>query len=448
MLMVLRSGWQATLGVFAVILLFALSGCGQSDIEAPQRPPTPVDVMQFEPRTVIVAQEYAGRMRGSREVEVRARADGILIERLFAEGQVVEEGQSLFVLDPKPFRIAVQSAEAERANAQAARNQARREYDRIRGLLDQNAISRREYDRALSERELADAGVARANAAVAAAELNLEWSTVAAPVAGVTGLEAVSEGNLISRGNLLTTISQLDPIHVRFSMPESDALLRQADLRALMARGMTEEQVSVARTVRLLLPDGSIHPAAGYLDFIDSAVDPRTGTVSARAIFDNPDYVLIAGQFVRVQVNIRLLRDVLLIPQDAVRLGRTGAQVFVIENDLIHARTVQLGPVVAGRQVILEGIAPEDQVVVSGLAALRDGLPAVVRSLRKEALDVDEQGDSGGPGDPGGLGSTDGMGDADGLEDADEHEDTDGPEGPEGQGASVLPFLTPSLGNV
>lgn len=336
--------------------------------------------MQFEPRTVIVEQEYAGRMRGSREVEVRARAEGILIERVFSEGQAVEEGQPLFVLDPAPFRIALQSAEAERATAQATRDQARREYDRIRGLLDQNAISRREYDRALAERELAQASVARANASVASAALNLEWSTVTAPVAGITGLETVSEGNLISRGNLLTTISQLDPIHVRFSMPESDALLRQADLRELTARGLTDEQLAVARSVRLLLPDGSVHPTPGNLDFTDSAVDPRTGTVSARAIFENPDYVLTPGQFVRVRVPVRLLRDVLLIPQDTVRHGRTGAQVFVIEDNVVHARDVRLGPIVEGQQTILEGLAAEDQVVVSGLAALRDGLPVAIRS--------------------------------------------------------------------
>lgn len=345
--------------------------------------------MQFEPRTVVVEQEYAGRMRGSREVEVRARAEGILIERLFAEGRVVEEGQPLFVLDPAPFRIALQSAEAERANAQAARDQARREYDRIRGLLNQNAISRREYDRALAERELAEAGLARADASVASAALNLEWSTVAAPVVGITGLETVSEGNLISRGNLLTTITQLDPIHVRFSMPESDALLRQADLRELTAQGLTEEQLAVARSVRLLLPDGSVHPTAGYLDFMDSAVDPRTGTVSARAIFENPDYVLAAGQFVRVRVPVRVLRDVLLIPQDAVRHGRTGAQVFVVEEDVVHARNVRLGPVVEGRQTILEGLATQDQVVVSGLAPLRDGLPVAIRSSRGGAEDTE-----------------------------------------------------------
>jgi membrane fusion protein, multidrug efflux system len=376
----LRRGLRVRHWALAASLLLALSACGQSDVEAPQRPPPLVDIMRFEPRTVIVEQEYAGRMRGSREVEVRARAEGILIERLFSEGQVVEEGQPLFVLDPAPFRIALQSAEAERANAQAARNQARREYDRIRGLLDQNAISRREYDRALAERELADAGLARADASVASAALNLEWSTVAAPVAGITGLETVSEGNLVSRGNLLTMISQLDPIHVRFSMPESDALLRRADLRELTAEGMTEEQLAVARSVRLLLPDGSVHPTPGYLDFTDSAVDPRTGTVSARAIFENPEYVLAPGQFVRVRVPVRLLRDVLLIPQDAVRHGRTGTQVFVVEEDVVHARNVRLGPIVEGERTILEGLAAQDQVVVSGLAAMRDGLAVAIRS--------------------------------------------------------------------
>ena len=384
----LRGALRAQGWVFGVPVLLALSACGPGEVDAPQRPPTLVDVMLFEPRTVIVEQEYAGRMRGSREVEVRARAEGILIERVFSEGQVVEEGEPLFVLDPAPFRIALQSAEAERATAQATRDQARREYDRIRGLLDQNAISRREYDRALAERQLADAGLSRADASVAGAALNLEWSTVTAPVAGITGLETVSEGNLVSRGNLLTTISQLDPMHVRFSMPESDALLRQADLRELTARGLTDEQLAVARSVRLLLPNGSVHPTPGNLDFMDSAVDPRTGTVSARAVFENPEYVLAPGQFVRVRVPVRLLRDVLLIPQDAVRHGRTGAQVFVIEENMVHARDVRLGPIVEGQQTILEGLAAEDQVVVSGLAALRDGLPVAIRSSGSGAEDA------------------------------------------------------------
>ncbi|MCC5858462.1 MAG: efflux RND transporter periplasmic adaptor subunit [Ectothiorhodospiraceae bacterium] len=363
----------------ALFVAFALSACGseQSGGADQASPPPTVTVETVSPRTVLVEGEYAGRVRGSREVEVRARVEGILEERLYTEGQIVAEGEALFRIDPEPYEIAVRSAEAERANAAANLDQAKRDWERISGLYERDAVSRRERDQALTNRQLAEARMALTDAAVADARRNLRYTEVQAPVSGVTGLEVLPEGSLIERGTLLTTLTQHDPVHVRFALPENDAAVQRV-ARHAMVRG---NDAGHRYAARIRLPDGRRYPGQGEIDFTASTIDPRTGTVTARAVFPNPDGALVPGQFVRVTVGLQELEAVFLIDQRAVGEGPDGPQVFVVDDaDTARVRALALGPVVDGRQVVLDGLESGDRVVVNGQVSLSDG--AEVRSVQ------------------------------------------------------------------
>jgi len=337
-------------------------------------PPPPVTVAPVETDTVDVEGVYAGRARGSREVEVRARVDGILEERLYVEGQVVDKGDALFRIDEEPYEIALRQAEAEQANAQAAYNQANREWQRISSLYEQDAVSQRERDRALSEFELAEAQLAMAQAAVRDAERNLRYTEVEAPLAGATGLEVLPEGSLIERGTLLTSITEHDPIHVRFALPEDDAAVQRAAREARLAAGDEHEYEAELR-----MPDGSTYPESGTVDFTDSTIDPRTGSVTARAVFPNKEHRIVPGQFLRVKLILEQYEDAVVVDEAVVSEGPEGPQVFVVdEEDKAQVRPVELGPVVDGRQIILSGLEVGERLVVNGHVALQDGMPVDV----------------------------------------------------------------------
>lgn len=370
--------WQSFIGrtplALAGLILAVTAGCtGEPQGTAPtQRPPAPVTVIEVAPQTVAVEAEYAGRVRGPREVQVRARVEGVLERRLYDEGQFVDQGEVLFRIDREPNAIALDAAQAEQADARAALTNAEREWHRIRRLHDQHMVSRSDRDRAEAEFKRATARLAAASAAVADARRTLRYTEVTAPIAGATGLEAVPEGTLVERGSLLTTITQHDPVHILFALPEDDAAVQRAARAARGANGSPHR-------ARVRLPDGSWYPRDGSVDFTDSTIDQRTGTVTARAVFPNPERALVPGQFVRVRVALDELTDVFVIDETAVGEGPAGPQVFVIDAEQVaHARPVRLGPVVDAGQVILEGLQAGDRLVVNGQVALRDGAPVTV----------------------------------------------------------------------
>lgn len=358
--------------ILAGAVALILTGCGADS--QPQAGPAwlpPVTVISVQRSSVEVQQSYAGRIRGAREVEIRTRVQGILEQRLHQEGGPVKKGEALFRIDPEPFAVALQAARAEEQSAAADLSQAEREWQRVARLYEQDAVSQRERDNARSALESAEARMALTRARTAQAQLELRYTRVEAPLNGITSLEVLPEGSLVERGTLLTTIVQHDPVHVRFAIPEEDAALQRSARLALAGAGTS----APVRKASLLLPDGTLHERSGEIDFTASSVDPRTGTVSARAIFANPDHLLVPGQFARVRVLLQSLDDIVLVPATVIIQGPQGPSLYVVDdNNTAQLRPVALGPVVEGGQVVLAGLEHGERVVVNGQVGLRPGM--------------------------------------------------------------------------
>ncbi|MBS0336684.1 MAG: efflux RND transporter periplasmic adaptor subunit [Proteobacteria bacterium] len=365
-----RSHLSDRLRAIAILACAALlSACGKgAPGPAPAPGPVQARIVQVQPQRVPVRLDVVGQVEGSKEVEVRARVSGILLKRLYNEGEIVAAGKPLFQIDPAPYEIALAQARAQLAQERARNEQAKRESGRLKELAREKAISQKEYDDATSTAKLSDATLQAAEANVKQAELNLSYTLVTAPVAGASGRAARSEGSLISTGadSLLTSIYQVDPIWVRFSLSESD-LAKLPGGR--LARGAGTE-------LALRLPDGSAYPGKGRLNFTANQIDPRLATQQLRAEFDNAKQVLLPGQFVRVQLVAGERDNVFLVPQPAVLQTEKGALVFVVDPEGKAAlRPVQLGDWVGSDWLILGGLKAGDRVIADNLLKIRPGTP-------------------------------------------------------------------------
>jgi membrane fusion protein (multidrug efflux system) len=376
-------------------LVLALAGCsrgGAAQAGGGGPPPPAVTVQEVRLTSVPVRFEFVGQTAGSKEAEVRARVQGILERRTYQEGARVNAGQTLFVIDARPYAAQVQAAEADLARAQAQAAQARRNLERVKPLADTQAISRREFDEAVSQDEVTAAAIKQAQAQLTQARLNLSYTTVAAPVAGFASRAQKSEGSLVSPGqdSLLTTVSVLDPIHVNFSVSEAE----QGRLsRALQVKAPSAPAGDAAGTgkaapaaggvpgwaVTLRLSDGTDVPRKGRLGFIDPRVNTATGAYDAQAVLPNADALLRPGQFVRVVLEGPPRSGVVVVPQRAVLDGPQGKFVYVAGKndkgiDVALPRPVTVGDwvVTDGQQnwIIDKGLKPGDPVIVEGTAKL------------------------------------------------------------------------------
>jgi membrane fusion protein (multidrug efflux system) len=356
-----------TASLAAVLLLAA---CGKEQT-APAMPPLPVKVMEVIQRDTAITKELIGEVRGSQEVELRARVSGILTGKHFQDGGLVRRGQLLFTIDPREYRAQAAAAEADASRAQL-------DVERYRPLVAENAISRQVYDNAVA--------VAKQTRAKAdAAQLGLEYAQVRAPFDGRIGDADIFEGGLVSAGQtVLASISSAQPAWVYFSVSENDVLDFQR------RTGSTEQVPSqVARKVRLTLGDGSEYPLEGTINFSDRALDSRTGTYRLRAEFENPDNILKPGMFARIRVTGENLSQALLVPERAViqQLGTYFVIVVGPEGKAVQ-RPVKPGARVGPLWVIESGLASGDRIVVEGIQKARPGTPLKPIMVTEADLDA------------------------------------------------------------
>ena len=369
------SGTVLILAAVSLLLAACDEGAKKSSAAPAAPPPPAVEVVTVAPQDLPVETEFAGRTAGSREVEVRAQVQGILLERTYVEGAPVKAGDVLVRIDPRPYEVALQRARARLQEAQARLRAAERDWNRAEALYRKQAVSERTRDDALSALELAKAAVALAEADVNAARIDLDYTSVEASIAGITGREAVSQGSLVgsTAGNsLLTRITRLDPIYVNFAIPDAE-WLRQ---RQLVESGRLISTTGKRLLAELRFADGRTYAHEGHVNFTDTTVDRDTGTIEARAVFPNPDGDILPGQFVRIVLKGLVRTDAIVVPEAAVMQGPQGTFVYrLTEDDKAEVAPVKTGPTVEAGWIVEEGLKPGDRVVVEGVIHVRPGHP-------------------------------------------------------------------------
>ena len=334
-------------------------------------PPVEVGVIEVKKADVPLPLTYAGRVAGFRNVEIRSQVSGTILKREFVEGAKVRQGDVLFRIDPRTYQAALDRATAQLAQSQATQIQAEENFKRVEELARKQVATEKQLEDARAARDLARAAVQGAEAEIQTAKLNIEFTIIKAPVSGPTSLTSPPEGSLAqAQQTVLTTITQLDPAYVNFSVSESEFIELRGINRA-RDRPLTPADI----TIKLQLGDRTELPIEGKLSETSSTVDPRTGTLQVRSIFPNEDGLLLPNQFVRVLVTGVSLQDVFVIPQPAVSQGPQGAFVYVVNstNYGVTSRPIKLDREVAGGWAVKEGLHDGERIVVEGLLRIRPG---------------------------------------------------------------------------
>jgi len=373
----------------SILLLFGvvpvlLSACGK---EAPPPAAAPPEVMvaAVVQRDVPIMTELVGQAAGSQDVDVRARVEGFLDTVAFTEGTLVKQGQLLYKIDPKPFEAAVASAKGNLATAQARFEKATNDVKRYTPLVAQQAVSQMELDNAVSARDATAAQVDAAKAALDKAQIDLGYTTISAPIAGLVGTTKVKAGNLVGRGEntLLVTISVINPIFFRAGLAEAEYLRIARRLQERQAAGEVREKTPIA----LILADGTTLPNKGYLDVVERNIDPTTGTLAMQVTFPNPEMLVRPGQYGRARFESDMKRGALLVPQRAVQELQSIYSVAVVGTDnKVSFRNVKVGPKDGSLWVIDQGLNPGDRVVVEGLQKVREGAVVAPKPMPAEGV--------------------------------------------------------------
>lgn len=369
----LRLAVLASLGL-AAGAPFLLNGCGTEAAQAAVQSGTlapEVSVATVLERQITNYQEFTGRIEAVERVELRPRVSGYIESVTFREGTEVNKGDVLFVIDPRPYEATLKRAQAELARAQSAYRQAQTEHDRAVKLLELRALSQEEFDARTAGSERASADVQAAQAAVDAAQLDLAFTKVRAPISGVVGKAEITAGNFVASGQtLLTSLVSIDPVYVRFDGDEA-AYLRQAQYD----RANGADKAQQPQAVWVGLANEESYPHQGVMVFTDNELDPQTGTIRARARLSNRDRLFTPGLFARVRLGEGASHSAILIEDSAVGTDQTRRFVYVVKPDnTLEFREVELGPLYEGLRVVRGGLQPDEQIVVNGLMRVRPGI--------------------------------------------------------------------------
>ncbi|MET3620273.1 efflux RND transporter periplasmic adaptor subunit [Burkholderia ambifaria] len=347
----------------ACVLLLALSGCHDGKGESSAHPLPEVGVTTVAPRTIRLADEFNGRVEAVDAVELRPRVSGYLQRVAYKEGDLVAQGAVLFEIDPRPYRIALDRANAQQQRARAAASLANVQLKRVQTLIDAHATSQEELDNARASAEQARADLQAADAAVADAKLNLGFTDVRAPIAGRVGRAIATAGNLARADDtLLTTVVSQDPVYVYFDCDE------QSYLRYNARRADPKHRAIGADPVRVGLANETGFPHAGTVDFLDNRLDPQTGTIRARVRLSNADHTFTPGLYARVQLVSGRAQDALLVDDKAVLTDQDRKYVYVIgAGDKALRRDVTIGRELDGERIVEKGLQSGDRVVVDGV---------------------------------------------------------------------------------
>lgn len=377
-----------------VSMLLVLGGCKEKESKNQQAMQAPkVSVIQVEPQNVPLSFEFAARAQGSKETQVRAQVGGILLKRNYVEGSHVEEGSVLFQIDPKPYKVALDQAQARLAQAEAEVKNAKIQLERTLKLFKQGYASEKAKDDAQANYDALMANKELAQAEVEGAQLNLDYTTVTAPISGLTSMEVQSEGSLISTSGdagLLTHLTQVDPIYVIFSASENEVMA----LTNMVESGKIQNPYNdSAIHAKVKLGDGQTYKYNGQINFINPTIDTSTGTVKLRAVFPNPDKIIRPGQFLRLVMEGLTRLDALIVPQDAVMQGANGAYVYRVNpQNIVEMVSINTGlSTENGGWIVDTGLKKGDKIIISNLMKIRPGMTVTPEVTTDDNLEKDAQ---------------------------------------------------------
>jgi membrane fusion protein, multidrug efflux system len=384
--------------------LLAALACNKEEAKPAAPPPPLVKVAESVTRDVPIYVEAIGQTRGNEEIEISARVEGFLETMSFKEGSFVKKGQVLYTIDSRPFRANLAQAKANQAQSQAELVRKQQDVARYQPLVAKNAVSVQEYETAVAQEKAQESAVAAAKASSDRAQIDLGYTTVIAPTDGLIGVTEVHPGTLVGRGQttVLTHLSKVDPIDVRFAITEADYLkyarrreAAQGDTDGGAAAPTAGKGGSAGKAggaadgtpFQMILADGSTHQYPGSLVFVDRNVDPQTGTIRLEAAFPNPSALIRPGQYARVRASVSVKKDAVLVAQRSIAEAQGISSVAVVKSDdTVEIRPVKTADRVGDLVIIESGLKPGERVIVEGVQKVRAGLKVKAETVPLEEL--------------------------------------------------------------
>lgn len=376
------SKWSISLPLLALLSFTGCNSESKLSAEMSSMPPLSVATYKVVASDVPVSLEYPAKVKSMQQVNIVARVSGVLEKKHFTEGSFVKSGDTLYQIDSDRYEALMQEAVADVGVKEATLKQATRDWERTKVLFEQDAVSQKERDAALSAYESASASLKASNAALKKATIDFNYTKVKATISGLTSLNTQDVGSYVGSSSdtmTLTTITQTDPIYVEFSLSDIELLKK----RYVMNQGNWGSIAQAKLPVGISTPDGSKYAKAGTLDFLDSSVDGETSTIKARATFANPNNILIPGLFVRVKVEGLVYKDAISIPQVALLQDATSSYVYVAKEGKAHKVPVKAGTVHNDTYIIESGLSAGDVVITNNLTKLRPGSAVIVAEAKE-----------------------------------------------------------------